>query len=167
MGCKPDWSTTNLLAGGFSCFLSCRIRVRPCLPQDYWGMQKGRVQHSQQTKARQLLCYPSKYFCIFAFCIYRQVPQAQRSLFSVLKDQMLKSKDSENDCWVSVTTLNAVTMNEELFVETMSSCGLFQGNHSIATIHMGSSARLCLLTNCSCNRKVTECKSSHLGIKSF
>lgn len=130
-------------------------------------MQKGKVQHSQQAEARQLLCHPSKYFRIFAFSIYRQVPQAQWTLFSVLKALMLQSKDSENDCCVSVTTKNAVTMKEELFVETMFFCALFEGNYFTATIHVGSSARLCLLTNCSSNRNMTECKSSHLGIKSF
>lgn len=168
MGCKPEGSSTNLFAaaGGSSYFCYWRIRMRPCPSQDNWGMHKGRAQHSQQPKSRQLLCYPSNYFCILAFCIYRQVCH-QRSLFSVLKALMLQSKDSENDCWVLVTTINAVTMKEELFIETVSSPAPFEGNYKLtATIHVGSSARLRLLTNCSCNSNMTECKSSQLRIKS-
>lgn len=129
---------------------------------DYWGMQKGRAELSQQSENRQLLCYPSNYFKILAFCISRQACQAQRSSF------YFKSPDAPKEIlWkrrLSLSYQQQCCDNEGRTVHKHHEPCVFllpvrATASSTATIHMWSSARLCLLTDCSCNSSMTECKN--------
>lgn len=115
MGCKPEGSATNLL--------------QPVsLPVSPTGESEWDLVHPRTTECRigehKTTSRPkpdaSNYFCIFVFYTYRQISQTQRSLFSVLKALMLQSKDPEKDCWVAVTTINTVTMKEELLSAELS-----------------------------------------------
>lgn len=146
MGCKLEGSTTNLFAaaGASFCFSYCRIRMISAHARTTEACRK--VEHnSASSENRQLLCNPSNYFWILAFCISRQASQAQRSSFSVLKARMLQKRYCENDCWVSVTITSAMIMKEELFINIVwgqlqvqlqpYTCEALPGDASLQTAH--------------------------------